>query len=237
MAAKYMPSSDEKPLTRQEWDELLGQHMGVVDVPAAWFGPELAELYPSAKVIVTTRDKKAWFRSCVAAFQHRKLTAGWFMHAVFKTIFFWDARMLELFRFMDRKQEDVWKFEWFEDGAEEKAIKAYDKYYDEVRERIPESKRIEFTVQDGWGPLCEHLGVEVPTTVVAGETVELPFPRSNDAEAFLAMVAKKRSGAFVEALKDWVVRIGWVSAGTYILFPHARRLLLEGTRAWSRMRP
>jgi hypothetical protein len=222
MRAKYVPDSGEQPLTRLEWDEILGQHMGVVDVPGAWFGPELAELYPDAKVVVTTRDKDAWFKSCVAAFQHRNFKPFWVRRALYKLIFFWSDKFLAVLRFMDIKQEDVWRFEWHEDGAKAKALKAYDDYYAEVRARIPEEKRIEYDVKAGWAPLCAHLGLDVPTALVDGERVEVPFPRSNDAEAFLARVSGEKNTAIKGALNDWAIRIAFVAAGTYIMSPHLK---------------
>lgn len=221
MAAKFIPGSREEPLSRDEWDVLLGNHMGIVDVPAAWFGPELAELYPDAKVIVTTREKEAWFRSCQAAFANRKSAAGRARRWIFGAIFLWDGRMRELIRFMDRKARDVWRFEWHDDDAKDKAMSSYDAYYDEVRARIPESKRIEFTVQEGWGPLCAHLDVPVPTAIVDGERVEVPFPRTNDAGEFTAKVVRMRNGAVKEAFKGWALRILLFAVAGYVAYPHA----------------
>jgi hypothetical protein len=230
MAAKFIPGSGEKALTKLEWDMLLGEHMAVVDVPAAWFGPELAELYPDAKVIVTTRDKEAWYRSCVAAFTHRKWSSTPLGRFLFTTMFMWNKAKLELIHFMDRKQVDVWKFEWHDEKAKPAAMRSYDEYYDEVRTRIPESKRIEFTVQDGWSPLCAHLGVEVPTALVEGERVEVPFPRSNDAEAFVALVSRGSNRLYRGAMNDWAVRIVGTAMAGYILYPHAIWLIRQATR-------
>ncbi len=42
-----------------------------------------------------------------------------------------------------------------------------------------------YEVKDGWKPLCEFLGVEVPE--------EKPFPRLNDTEAFKEMVQQRRA--------------------------------------------
>lgn len=235
MRAKFVPESGEKPLTHLEWDELLGQHMAVVDVPGAWFGPELAELYPDAKVVVTTRDKDAWFRSCVAAFVQRKTYAGWLGHAIFNTIFFWSPRELGLIKFMDIKQRDVWKFEWHDEDAKPKAMRSYDEYYAEVRSRIPEERRIEYDVQEGWEPLCAHLGLDVPTALVDGERVNVPFPRSNDAKSFVARINSGRNKRIQIAAKRWAVRIALFAAGTYILLPYVRLVSRQGMRVLSEL--
>lgn len=39
MAAECISSPEEQTLLKLEWDEILVNHMGVVDVPDAWFGP------------------------------------------------------------------------------------------------------------------------------------------------------------------------------------------------------
>ncbi|KAI1826641.1 hypothetical protein F4861DRAFT_496932 [Xylaria intraflava] len=54
----------------------------------------------------------------------------------------------------------------------------------------PPERCIEFKVQDGWVPLCRHLGVPVPGRQTADGWVEAPFPQVNDAEAFHTWVGR-----------------------------------------------
>ncbi|KAJ2973393.1 hypothetical protein NQ176_g6633 [Zarea fungicola] len=63
------------------------------------------------------------------------------------------------------------------------------KNYDEVRRVVAEERRIEWKVQDGWEPLCRHLGVDVPMVEdeKTGKMVVAPFPRVNDRESFKKM--------------------------------------------------
>ena len=44
-----------------------------------------------------------------------------------------------------------------------------------MRELIPKERLLELHVGDGWGPLCEFLGISVP---------DMPYPHSNDSGTF-----------------------------------------------------
>lgn len=55
-----------------------------------------------------------------------------------------------------------------------------------IRRLVPEERLLEWNVEDGWKPLCEFLGKEVPET---------PFPRTNDKDGFA-----KRVGTDTESL-------------------------------------
>ena len=55
------------------------------------------------------------------------------------------------------------------------AITVYRRRTEEVRATIAPERLLVFDVAEGWGPLCEFLGVEVPDT---------PFPRLNSSEEF-----------------------------------------------------
>ncbi|KAF4483426.1 hypothetical protein FAGAP_11815 [Fusarium agapanthi] len=138
MEAKY---ADKGTFTRADWDRLLGNCQAVCDVPAAFFGPELAELYPEAKVIIMNRDP--------------------------------------------------------EKCDKEKAIAWYKAQYQEFHDRIPADRYIEYTITEGWGPLCEYLGVPVPEVQdpKTGKMVEAPFPHLNDGETFRrnSVVMKKKT--------------------------------------------
>ena len=58
----------------------------------------------------------------------------------------------------------------FEDPAY--AMKVFERHNEEVQRRVPPERLLVFDVREGWAPLCEFLGVEVP---------EEPFPRLNEA--------------------------------------------------------
>ena len=51
---------------------------------------------------------------------------------------------------------------------------------------------LEFNVKEGWGPLCAFLELPVP---------DVPFPRINDTEQWLAHVGAQRKRGAITALK------------------------------------
>ena len=46
-----------------DWEALLAGYRSIVDWPGCHFWRELTERYPAAKVILTVRDPKSWYRS------------------------------------------------------------------------------------------------------------------------------------------------------------------------------
>lgn len=61
----------------------------------------------------------------------------------------------------------------FEDEAVAKA--GYERHNAEVRQRIAPERLLEWQPQDGWGPICERLGLPVPAE---------PFPHTNTSDEF-----------------------------------------------------
>jgi hypothetical protein len=62
-------------------------------------------------------------------------------------------------------------------------IAAFERHSAEVRRTIPKGRLLEFEVAQGWDPLCEFLGVPVPSK---------PFPRLNSREELAATLAATR---------------------------------------------
>jgi hypothetical protein len=58
-------------------------------------------------------------------------------------------------------------------------VAAYEKHNDAVRAAIPEERLLEWTPSDGWEPICERLGVPVPSE---------PFPVTNTTKEFREMM-------------------------------------------------
>ncbi len=61
------------------------------------------------------------------------------------------------------------------DYSETGAINEFNAYNRNVEQKCPKEKFLKFEVKDGWGPLCEFLGKEIPN---------VGFPRINDTKEF-----------------------------------------------------
>ena len=64
-----------------------------------------------------------------------------------------------------------------------RAIEAFVQWNEQVKERVPAERLLVYDVKEGWGPLCDFLGVEAP--------VDEPFPHLNDADSFRKMIRRR----------------------------------------------
>ncbi|PCD44334.1 hypothetical protein AU210_003412 [Fusarium oxysporum f. sp. radicis-cucumerinum] len=192
MEAKY---ADKGTFTRADWDHLLGDCQAVCDVPAAFFGPELAELYPEAKVIIMNRDPEKWYESVLNSIYLITTPKGFLAKLSMIYCFLLDTNLQYMAKYSKSMRSLVQKYDHGND--KEKAIAWYKAQYQEFHDRIPADRYIEYTITEGWGPLCEYLGVPVPEVQdpVTGKTVEAPFPHLNDGETFRrnSKVMKKKT--------------------------------------------
>jgi hypothetical protein len=137
-----------------DWQEVFAGYVAQVDFPGAAFWPEISAAFPDALVVLSTRPADAWYRSAAS------------------TIFqLDDGHGSSPFR-------DLWR-ERFGDRFDDPAamIAAYERHNAVVRSAIPPDRLLEWTVADGWGPLCDRLGVPVPDEA---------FPWTNTTEEFRA---------------------------------------------------
>lgn len=191
-------------MTRQDWDKLLGDCQAVADIPAAFFGAELAQVYPEAKVVILNRDPEKWYDSVLNSIHSR-----WSLWAKLQVLFcaVFDKSTRAWIKFGMTMKNLAFDFD--HRSEKPKALAWYKGIYDEFRARIPESRRIEYSVGDGWAPLCKHLGVEVPQVQDAsGKMVEAPFPRMNDRAAFLDEMNDSRGRTFDKSLENMFRLIG-----------------------------
>lgn len=149
-----------------DWDALFEGYTAAVDWPASAFWPELAAAYPDALILLSTRSAESWWESASAtifAVQGRVPDARSAMIAdVFATRF--------TSQYTDR----------------DAAIAAFHAHNADVRARAPRERLLEWTAKDGWEPLCEALGLPVPSE---------PFPRVNTREEFIARVVARTQGS------------------------------------------
>ena len=66
-----------------------------------------------------------------------------------------------------------------EDLSDSNLRRAFVDWVEDVKRRCPKDKLLVYSVSEGWGPLCDFLGLPVPET---------PFPQVNDTKSFQAII-------------------------------------------------
>ncbi|CZR65117.1 uncharacterized protein PAC_15017 [Phialocephala subalpina] len=161
--------------TKKNWDALLGHCMAVSDHPCLTFTDELLETYPDAKVILTVRDNvDVWHESVMETIWPfvelliKKDVSVW--RRMWRKFLDPDpfGRMTELFHLNPEGM-------YHEFPTQGKTF--YEKHNAKIRRVVPEERLLEYNVKQGWGPLCEFLGYEIP---------EWDFPRVNERNVFIS---------------------------------------------------
>ncbi|GAB3977380.1 sulfotransferase family protein [Plantactinospora veratri] len=161
-----------------DWSRLLDGYHSTVDWPSVYFWRELIDVYPEAKVLLTVRDPERWYDSVRSTiYQSRTLdveSAPPGLRQAFET----RPELLDQPRLTETL---IWQGTFggrFEDR--EHALKVYAEHLAEVRATVPADRLGEFDVAQGWEPLCEFLGVDVPAE---------PFPLLNTTASFRERLA------------------------------------------------
>ena len=137
-----------------DWEEVFAGYVAQVDFPGAAFWRELSVVFPDALVVLSTRPAEDWYRSAAS------------------TIFQLDSESSPF--------SDVWRKRFgFGDRFDDDAamIAAYERHNASVRSSVPPNRFLEWTVGDGWAPLCNRLGLPVPDEL---------FPWTNTTAEFRA---------------------------------------------------
>ena len=154
-----------------DWETIFQGYDSTVDWPNATYWRELAQAYPDAKIILTERDPDEWFDSTQATiFRDMVMASGppgsgegfpRMVGAVVGALF-------------DGKLHD-----------RELCTRVFKAHNAAVRAAIPPERLLVYEVAQGWGPLCDFLGVAAP---------EGPMPKVNSREEFAARLASMASG-------------------------------------------
>ena len=148
-----------------DWATIFQGYNSTVDWPNATYWKELADAYPDAKIILTERDPDQWFDSTQATiFRQLGQGEGGFPRmaaAVVGALF-------------DQQLHD-----------REICTRVFREHNARVRAAIAPERLLVYEVAQGWGPLCDFLGVPVPAT---------PMPKTNTTEEFQARVASGEIG-------------------------------------------
>ncbi len=154
------------------WDRLFAGYRATVDVPSCLFYRELMEKYPEAKVILTVREPERWYEST-------RQTIYYARDAFPRWAAAFNPRMRAFRRMVNRLWDRMFQGR-FEDRAF--AIDVFNRHNEQVIRDVPAGRLLVYEVSQGWGPLCEFLGVPVPE----GK----PFPHLNDAAEFRGRIER-----------------------------------------------
>ena len=156
-----------------DWDGVLGDYEAAVDWPACTFYEELMQRHPDAKVLLSVRDPDRWYESTRSTIYELSMLIE---KSPIRRWIFGLISLLMFGGFTGRRSslanDIIWEGTFdgrFEDKAY--AIGVFERHNEEVKRRVPPERLLVYEVKQGWGPLCEFLGVPAP---------EQPFPRLND---------------------------------------------------------
>ncbi|CAF3657084.1 unnamed protein product [Fusarium graminearum] len=166
-------------ITKEDFDEILGHCVAVTDAAASVFAAELIAAYPDAKVVLNYRkDLDAWHESAI------------------KTLLsVWDSWLIFALSCLGKELFWVWhvyrRFMWpglfraldgdIDSGIERNGKWVYKEHCNMIRGLVPKERLLEWTVQDGWEPLCKFLDKPIP---------DEPFPHVNKASGWDDRVAE-----------------------------------------------
>ena len=161
-----------------DWDTIFAGHHSTADWPGGYFYGELIDVYPDAKVLLSVRDGESWERSFRETIWNMSFGDG-VMPLLSKAREQIDPRWERYQRLVDRM---FWGPQGtFAAGHDTPArmIEQMHAHNDAVKRDVPPERLLVWEVGDGWEPLCEFLGVDIPDT---------PLPHVNDRETFLGRV-------------------------------------------------
>ncbi len=128
---------------------------------------------------------------------HPRGADAWYESTI-ETIYFtetmWQFKILELVTPFGRKMGDMsHKLIWQRShkgtmNDRGKAIERYHEHIAEVKALVPASRLLIFSVDQGWKPLCDFLGVPEPSS---------EFPNVNDRSAVKQTISKMTRSAYV----------------------------------------
>ena len=162
---------------KEQWQNLLEGYATVVDYPCCLYYKELMEVYPEAKVVLTSRDFDSWYESAYKTIYKGKPKSFRDIARLVKNVILHSdmRKVAPIFKFAD---QIIWDGQ-FEKQFENKeyAIQKHREYIEEVKRHVPRERLLIYEVKEGWKPLCDFLELPIP---------EIPFPRSNSQEEFIA---------------------------------------------------
>lgn len=195
-------NEEDRRVVKEGLREQLRGYVAVTDSPPINFVEELVQLYPDAKVVCTVRDPDDWWRSMEPVV--RNSVMGFLGFA-----FYWLPTLRYFTTYVKATEEGRYGELYFRDVNQTCVRETYDYHMDYLKRVVPKEKLVLYSVDEGWGPLCEVLGKEIPDEA---------FPRANDSKAVEELFKQK----VMQGLLRWVWLGGVVVVGVGVLWYYLR---------------
>ncbi|OQE47088.1 hypothetical protein PENCOP_c001G02756 [Penicillium coprophilum] len=217
---KYNGARDgDVQITSAEFDILVGDSQAVVDSLCILFAPELLAAYPDAKVVLNLRpDMDAWYRSINKTIV-QGVDQSWTVWAMqwFSPEIHWLCSL-----YLRDGYPGIFHSTTTKDGIERNAKWVYRDHCNMVRGMVPKDNLLEWSVEDGWEPLCKFLGKPVP---------DEPFPRTNTPGSYTERANELLKKHFLRCLRNFTltaVTLGGITSAIVMWWqgriPEIRRL-------------
>jgi hypothetical protein len=145
---------------KPDYAAIYDGYKSAVDWPSAAFWKELADAYPEAKIILSSRSAESWY----ASISETILATVWAPET-------WPPQAVEWFTMVTKVLERS-----FGDARDkDDLIATFHAHEANVKATLPPERLLVHSAKDGWEPLCAFLEVPVPLT---------PYPRTNSKEEF-----------------------------------------------------
>jgi Sulfotransferase domain len=186
----------------------------VCDLPPAAFAEELIAAYPEAKVVILNRDVDKWYESMQKTIlKHAPMPTPWGMVKAFL-----DWRETgQIGMMMGKLMGGLFG----PGGMTESNMKRFFiEYHENLRRILPKERLLEMKIQDGYKPLCNFLGVPIPTKIVDEKEVEEAFPMVNESAIFverLVIWRRIQNRRIMKKVGTFVSVVGMFGAGLWFL--------------------
>ena len=155
---------------RADWGAIYDGFGSAVDWPTAAFFRDLVGAYPSAKFILTHRNPETWADS--------------FGETIYTAIAGRNQAPPDKRAWLEMAYGVIAKTGFPEGLSRDQLIAHFIAHNEAVKAAIPAERLLVYQVKEGWGPLCEFLGAEVPDEL---------FPRTNDRAEFWDLIKGKQA--------------------------------------------
>ncbi|KAF7231914.1 hypothetical protein EG68_10956 [Paragonimus skrjabini miyazakii] len=155
--------------------EIFAEYRCTVDFPSCSYYPQMMQVYPEAKVVLTFRDKYSWLESVRATIlpQRDFRRCDWADRMIIAYLNGYDFLTMHFTMWERTLGQNV------DILNDEMVLAAYDQWIDQVKQIVPTDRLFVFQGKDGWEPLCKFLNVPVPNQ---------PFPNVNERAEFVKRI-------------------------------------------------